>query len=101
MTVILLCPLSIQTIKAIAAIATKAIERSIIKFISPCLAPSNACPTALGRPATILENIMIEIPLPIPFSVTSSPSHIKNTVPETKDVTAMIWNIKPGSNANP
>ena len=44
---------------------------------------------------------MIEIPLPIPFSVTSSPSHIKNTVPETKDVTAMIWNIKPGSNANP
>ena len=44
---------------------------------------------------------MIEIPLPIPFSVTSSPSHIKNTVPETKDVTAMIWNIKPGSNASP
>ena len=76
--------------KAIAAIATRAIESSIIRFISPCLAPSKACPTALGSPATILENIIIEIPLPIPFSVTNSPNHIRNTVPETSEVTAMI-----------
>ena len=75
--------------KAIAATATKAIESNIIKFISPCLAPSKACPTALGRPATILEKMIIEIPFPIPFSVTSSPNHIRKTVPETKDVTAI------------
>ena len=49
----------------------------------------------------MLEKIIIEIPFPIPFSVTSSPNHIRNTVPETKEVTAIIWNIVPGSRANP
>ena len=35
-------------------------ESSITRFMSPCLAPSKACPTAIGSPATILENIIIE-----------------------------------------
>ena len=61
-----------------------------MRLISPCLAPSNACPTALGNPATMLEKIIIDMPLPIPFSVTSSPNHIKNTVPDTSEVTATI-----------
>ena len=86
---------------AIAATATRAMERSIIRLISTCLAPSKACPTAQGSPATILEKIIIEIPSPIPFSVTNSPNHIRNTVPVTREVTATIWNISPGLSAKP
>ena len=69
--------------------------------MSPCRAPSNACPIALGNPATILEKIIIEIPFPIPLSVTNSPYHIRKTVPVTKDTTAISWIKGPGSNARP
>jgi len=39
--------------------------------------------------------IMIEIPFPIPFSVISSPSHTKNTVPAV--MVSMIVKIVSGS----
>ena len=58
-------------------------------FISPVLANSKVPPIAEGKPTTIPENIIIDIPLPIPLSVTCSPNHIRKTVPETKD-TAVI-----------
>ena len=86
---------------ATAIIAIAAIANSKRRLISPCLAPSKACPTALGSPATMLEKIIIEIPFPIPLSVTSSPSHIKNTVPVIKEITATIWKVIPGFKANP
>ena len=35
------------------------------------------------------ENIIMDMPFPIPLSVTSSPSHIKKTVPVTKETTAI------------
>ncbi len=43
--------------KATAIIAIAAIANSKRRLISPCLAPSKACPTALGSPATMLEKI--------------------------------------------
>ena len=87
--------------KATATTATIAMDNRRSRFISPCLAPSNAWPIARGNPATILEKIIIEIPFPIPLSVTNSPSHIKKTVPVTKETTAISWKIGPGSNAKP
>jgi hypothetical protein len=40
----------------------------------------NVEPTADGKPETIPAKIIIEIPLPIPFSVICSPNHIKNNM---------------------
>ena len=37
------------------------------------------------------EKIMIEIPLPKPFSVICSPNHIRNIVPDVIVITADIW----------
>ena len=51
---------------------------------------------ANGRLATIPEKIIIEIPLPKPFSVICSPNHIKNIVPATIVVTVEILKKTPG-----
>ena len=47
---------------------------------------------ALGTLATMPPKIISEIPLPIPFSLISSPSHIRNAVPaESTNTTTVIW----------
>ena len=51
--------------------------------------------TALGKPATIPTNIIIEIPLPIPLLVISSPSHISKAVPAINDITTVAPVINP------
>ena len=43
-------------------------------------------PIIVGRLATIPPNIIIEIPLPIPFSVTNSPNQTKNIVPAAIEI---------------
>ena len=58
---------------------------------APVLPSSNVLKIAKGRFATIPEKIIIEIPLPKPFSVICSPSHIKNIVPDVIVITAEIW----------
>ena len=65
-------------------------------FISPVLANSNVPPIALGKPDTIPAKIIMEIPFPIPRSVTCSPNHIKKTVPVTNVIVVIATKAKPG-----
>jgi hypothetical protein len=68
---------------------------------SPVLANSSVPPTAVGNPDTILTNIIIEIPLPIPFSEICSPSHIRNIVPVTRVTMVEKTNPEPLYKAMP
>ena len=52
---------------------------------------------AAGRPETIPAKIIIDIPLPIPRSVTCSPNHIKKSVPATRVDTQVTLKAVPGS----
>ena len=52
---------------------------------------------ALGISATIPENIIKDIPFPIPLCVICSPSHIKKIVPATKEITEVNLKKAPGS----
>lgn len=56
-------------------------------LIAPVETNWNKLLTAAGRPATIPAKMMMEIPFPIPLSVICSPSHIKNMVPVTREIT--------------
>ena len=64
--------------------------------IAPVLPNSNVVAKALGISATIPENIINEIPFPIPLCVICSPSHIRNIVPATIVVTVEILKNIPG-----
>ena len=66
-----------------------------MELSSPVLASSSVPPTAVGKPDTILINIIIEIPFPIPFSEICSPSHIKNIVPVTSVIIVENTNPEP------
>ena len=47
-----------------------------------------------GNDTTIPENIIRDIPLPMPRSVISSPSHTRNIVPAVMDsIAAMVGNM--------
>ena len=47
---------------------------------------SRPWPTMVGKPATMPPNMINEIPLPSPRSDMSSPSHTRNIVPATMDI---------------
>ena len=47
-------------------------------------------PKEVGKFATIPAKMSIEIPFPMPFSVRSSPSHIKNSVPAESETIRVI-----------
>ena len=64
--------------------------------IAPVLPNSKVVTNALGISATIPENIIKEIPLPIPLCVICSPNHIKKIVPATIVVTVEILKKTPG-----
>ena len=64
--------------------------------MAPVLPNSNVVTKALGISATIPENIINDIPLPIPLWVICSPNHIKNIVPATIVVTVEILKKTPG-----
>ena len=65
--------------------------------IVPCLPSVSVFINALGISATIPENMISDIPLPIPLLVICSQSHIKKTVPPVKVI--VVDNLKniPGS----
>ena len=63
---------------------------------APVLPSSNVAASALGISATIPENIIREIPFPIPLCVICSPSHIKKIVPATIVVTVEVLKNIPG-----
>ena len=83
---IFLSALSIKTIKA--TVHNKSINIVIIVEAdkAPVLPSSNVEPKALGISATMPENIISDIPFPIPLEVICSPSHIKKVVPATREI---------------
>ena len=66
-------------------------------FMLPLLTSEPMPPMAPGRPDTMPEKMISEMPLPRPRSVICSPSHIRNIVPVTSEMTATTRNMKPGS----
>ena len=64
--------------------------------IAPVLPNSKVVTNALGISATMPENMIKEIPFPIPLWVICSPNHIKNIVPATIVVTVETLKNKPG-----
>ena len=64
--------------------------------MAPVLPNSNVVTKALGISATIPENIIKDIPFPIPLCVICSPNHIKKIVPATIVVTVEILKKIPG-----
>ena len=69
--------------------ATTARVMSASSRIALSVAPvpdSPARPTMPGNPATMPLKMMSEMPLPIPSSEISSPSHTRNIVPATIEV---------------
>ena len=55
---------------------------------------NNSWRTAKGRPETIPAKIRSETPFPNPFSVMSSPNHMRNTVPA---VAIIIFTANPNN----
>ncbi len=89
------------TTKVVAPIAPSAIRIAVPEPISP-LRTSWAVPaTAAGTPATMPARMIIEMPLPTPRSVICSPSHIRNIVPVTSVMQAVIRNDGPGFTTTP
>jgi hypothetical protein len=85
-----------KTMNAITDITNANIITSVIGLNSPVDNNVSVEPKADGRPETIPAKIIIEIPLPIPFSVICSPNHIKNNVPVVKVITVITVNDIPG-----
>ena len=79
-----------KTMTTISIRSKKIIDMIAIADKAPVLPSSNVLKIAKGRLATIPEKIIIEIPLPKPFSVICSPSHIRNIVPDVIVITAEI-----------
>ena len=69
--------------------------------ISPVLTDSMVPPTAPGRPATIPDRMIIEMPLPTPRSVICSPSHMRNMVPVVMVIVAVSRNGQPWMSVSP
>ena len=68
---------------------------------APVLPSSKVAASALGISATIPENIIREIPFPIPLCVICSPNHIKKTVPATNVMTVVNLKKTPGEITTP
>ena len=67
-------------------------NKIVVADKAPVLPNSNVEAKARGISATIPENIINDIPFPIPLCVICSPSHIKKIVPATKVIT--VVNLK-------
>ena len=50
------------------------------------LPAANCCCNSVGSRATMPAKMMSEMPLPTPFSVINSPSHMANTVPAVSEI---------------
>ena len=65
----------------------------------PSLVSNSAAPnlaTVVGKEEMMLQRMMVEIPLPMPCSVMSSPSHMSKTEPAVIAVTARAQSPKLG-----
>ena len=63
------------------------------QFRVPALTRVRVAEIALGSLATMPANMMREMPLPMPFSVICSPSHMRNEVPAVR--VSMVMSLKP------
>ena len=52
---------------------------------------------APGMPTTMPEKMISEMPLPMPFSVICSPSHMMSTVPAVRVSMVISRKVQPGS----
>ena len=84
--------LSIKTINATVKSKRVNINKINVADKAPVLPNSKVVAKALGISATIPENIINDIPFPIPLCVICSPNHIKKIVPATKVMT--VVNLK-------
>ena len=80
---------SINTINATVTITRINIPKIVEADRAPVLPSSNVVAKALGISATIPENIINDIPFPIPLCVICSPNHIRKTVPATSVITVV------------
>jgi len=85
-----------KTINKIVNTSKVKIKIIINVEMAPVLPNSNVVTNALGISATIPENIINDIPLPIPLCVICSPNHIRKIVPATIVVTVEILKKAPG-----
>ena len=63
----------------------------------PVRPPSNSWAMPCGILATMPAMMISEMPLPMPRLVICSPSHIRNMVPPTIEMTVVTRNMRPGS----
>ena len=89
------------TTKTMAAMPIISMKIAVAGAISPELTSRAVEPIAEGIPATMPARMIIEIPLPIPRSVICSPSHMRNIVPVTSVMQAVIRKLKPGLMTSP
>ena len=68
---------------------------------APVLPSSKVPASAIGKLATIPENIIKDMPFPTPRCVICSPNHIKNIVPPTMLTTVETLKDSPGCNTTP
>ena len=90
-------PLSTNTTNQVTASTISTIAITAIEVIWPLRAASMVPSTALGSPATMPAKMISETPLPMPRSVTCSPSHIRNMVPAVSETTAVSTKPMPGA----
>ena len=69
------------------ATANTMIARMMPVESAPVRPSSSVWLIALGRPATMPEKMISEMPLPMPRAVICSPSHIRNMVPPVSVMT--------------
>ncbi len=94
------CAWVIETVAAIT-MSSSAIITTIMMARKEPASPETkyfqAWISAPGRAEMMLTVMMMEVPLPIPFSVIWSPIHISSTVPATMVVTVRIIHNTEGS----
>ena len=88
---------SMKTMAATTASISASSAISSGQEMAPCRDSSSRPASALGRPATMPDMMISEVPLPTPRAVICSPSHIRNMVPPTSVTTVEMRKNQPGS----
>src|SRR5215510_5235455 len=91
------CARSMNTMAPTTASMSTTRPMSSGQEMAPCRDSSSRPASAVGRPATIPDMMMSDVPLPTPRAVICSPSHIRNMVPPTSVTTVEMRKNQPGS----
>ncbi len=91
------CARSMNTMNAITATAITMKPRMKIGLSAPVRPSSSRLAIACGALATMPEKMIRLVPLPMPRAVICSPSHIRNIVPPTSEITQVSRKNIPGS----